>query len=337
MGRLSFHAKAHPLAMYQALEASAQASGKSVVLVECGWHANDFIAKAYADAARLACPSVQVLTLDGRKAEDRLTAWAGADVFCSLSDNIQETFGIVPIEAMAAGLPVVVADWDGYKDTVRDGLDGFRIPTLMPQAGLGGDLALRHALEIDNYDMYCGHTCSLVAVDIQAAASAFEKLFNSTELRHQMGEAGRARAQAVYDWKTVIAQYESLWAAQTELRIAGAKDLQPLGHPWPARMDPFHAFASYPTQALTPQTILALVDADAPTALQRAMAYLQLAMVDFAKFVLPTEDEIASVLQAASQPQTAQALLAGIAQERQAFVFRSLVWLLKLGVLKVVS
>jgi glycosyltransferase involved in cell wall biosynthesis len=337
MGRLSFHAKAHPLAMYQALEAAAQASGKSVVLIECGWHANDFIAKAYADAARLACPSVRVLTLDGRKAEDRQTAWAGADVFCSLSDNIQETFGIVPIEAMAAGLPVVVSDWDGYKDTVRDGIDGFRIPTVMPQAGLGGDLALRHALEIDTYDMYCGHTCSLVAVDVQAAAAAFEKLFNSAELRSQMGEAGKQRAQQVYDWKTVIAQYESLWASLNEMRVAQAKDLQPLPHPWPARMDPFHAFASYPTQALTPQTLLALVDADADTAITRALAYRQLAMVDFAKLILPTQAEIASVLQALSHPQTAQALLAGIAQERQAFVFRSLAWLLKLGVLKVVS
>ena len=74
-------------------------------------------------------------------------------MFCSLSDNIQETFGIVPIEAMAAGLPVVVSDWDGYKDTVRHGVDGFRISTCMPQAGLATDLALRHALEVDTYDM----------------------------------------------------------------------------------------------------------------------------------------------------------------------------------------
>ena len=36
MGRLSLHAKAHPLAMYQALETAAKASGKSVVLIECG-------------------------------------------------------------------------------------------------------------------------------------------------------------------------------------------------------------------------------------------------------------------------------------------------------------
>jgi|AntAceMinimDraft_12_1070368.scaffolds.fasta_scaffold10782_4 glycosyltransferase involved in cell wall biosynthesis len=345
MGRLSFHAKAHPLAMYQALESAAQATGKSVVLVECGWHANEFIEKAYADAAALACPSVRVVTLDGREAQDRLTAWAGADVFCSLSDNIQETFGIVPIEAMATGLPVVVSDWDGYKDTVRDGVDGFRIPTVMPQAGIGGDLALRHALEIDTYDMYCGHTCSLVAVDVQAAAKAFESLFNSPELRRQMGEAGRQRAQSVYDWKTIIGQYEALWAKQTELRLAAKAEadktgVKPLAHPWPARMDPFHAFASYPTQSLTPQTRLALVDADADTALTRALAYRQLAMVDFAKVILPGEAEIASVLSAAIQTQTAQtaqALVANIEPARQAFVFRSLAWLLKLGVLRVVS
>ncbi len=153
--------------------------------MECGWHANDFIAKAYAEAAALACPSVRVVTLDGRKAEDRHTAWAGADVFCALSDIIQATFGIVPIEAMAAGLPVVVSDWDGYKDTVRDGADGFRVPTVMPQASLGGDLAYRHALEMDTYDMYYGHTCSLVAVDVQATDKAFgETIVNAIAIGH---------------------------------------------------------------------------------------------------------------------------------------------------------
>jgi glycosyltransferase involved in cell wall biosynthesis len=338
MGRLSFHAKAHPLAMYQALEAAAQSTGKQVVLVECGWHANDFIAKSYADAAQLTCPSVRVVTLDGRQAEDRLTAWAGADVFCSLSDNIQETFGIVPIEAMAAGLPVVVSDWDGYKDTVRDGVDGFRIPTWMPPAGLGGDLALRHALEIDTYDMYCGHTCTLVAVDVQATAAAFAKLFSSAALRQQMGEAGRQRAVAVYDWKHIIAQYEALWAQQTELRLkAKSHDTPALAHPWPARMDPFHAFASYPTQVLTPQSLLALVDADANTAITRALAYRQLTMVDYAKVILPSEAEIRSVLQGAQSPSTASDLIEGTAQERRALVYRALVWLVKLGVLKVVA
>ena len=26
---------------------------------------------------------------------------------------------------MAAGLPLVVSDWSGYRDLVRDGVDGF--------------------------------------------------------------------------------------------------------------------------------------------------------------------------------------------------------------------
>ncbi len=337
-GRLSFHAKAHPLAMYQALEQAAQGlpAGQKVLLVECGWHANDFIVKAYADAAHTACPSVRVLTLDGRKAEDRQTAWASADVFCSLSDNIQETFGIVPIEAMAAGLPVVVADWDGYKDTVRDGVDGFRVPTLMPGAGLGADLAQRHALEIDTYDMYCGHTCSLVAVDVEATAQAFTRLFASPELRRQMGEAGRQRAREVYDWAVIIPQYEALWAQLGEMRKAQAPALKPLPHPWPARMDPFHAFASYPTALLTPQTVLGLVDADVQTAFARVGAYRQLAMVNFAKVMLPSEAEVQLVLNAAtSGAKTALELIQAIPAERQAFVFRTLVWLVKLGILKV--
>ena len=340
MGRLSFHAKAHPLAMYQALESATKATGKSVVLVECGWHANEFIEKAYTDAAQLACPSVRVITLDGRKAEGRETAWAGADIFCSLSDNIQETFGIVPIEAMAAGLPVVVSDWDGYKDTVRDGVDGFRIPTLMPEAGMGRDLAMRHALEIDTYDMYCGHTCSLVAVDVQATIAAFIKLFSSADLRHQMGEAGRMRSVEEYDWKNIIGRYEALWAKQTELRLSAKAEssknyLKHLTHPWPSRMDPFHAFANYPTQNLTTLTRLSLVDVEADAAINRAMAYRKLAMVDFAKAILPTELEIQSVLKAAQSPCTASALIEGMAQERRPIVFRGLVWLVKMNVLKV--
>jgi glycosyltransferase involved in cell wall biosynthesis len=340
MGRLSFHAKAHPLAMYQALQkAAAQLapSGQKVMLVECGWHANDFIQKAYQDAAQRACPLVKVVTLDGRLASDRETAWASADVFCSLSDNIQETFGIVPIEAMAAGLPVVVSDWDGYKYTVRHGVDGFRIPTCMPQAGLATDLALRHALEVDTYDMYCGHTCSLVSVDIEATAQAFVQLFESAELRQQMGQAGKQRAQQLYDWRAIIAQYEALWQEQTQLRLAAqtAKQGAALRHAWPARIDPFFAFESYPTQTLKPTSMLALTDLSVPDAQQRLNQYKTLAMVNFAKLVLPTDEEVASVFKAAAHgPVSAQAMLETITPSRQAFVLRSLVWLLKLGLLK---
>jgi glycosyltransferase involved in cell wall biosynthesis len=337
MGRLSFHAKAHPLAMYQALEAAARTlpPERKVVLIECGWHANEYIEKAYAAAAGTACPSVRVVTLDGRKAEERQTAWAAADLFCSLSDNIQETFGIVPIEAMASGLPVVVSDWDGYKDTVRDGIDGFRIPTIMPAAGLGGDLAFRHALEIDTYDMYCGHTCSLVAVDVDAAELAFCRLFTSSALRRQMGEAGRQRARELYDWSTIIPQYEALWTQQTELRKAQAGALLPTAHPWPARMDPFAAFSSYPTRQLTLQTVLGLKDVDVTTAMRRFSDYRQLAMVSFASLVLPMETELQAVLEAAADgPKSAAELVNSFTVERRPFVFRTLAGLIKMNILK---
>jgi starch synthase len=347
MGRLSFHAKAHPLAMYQALQRAAQSAklqGQKVVLVECGWHANEFIDKAYQEAAKLACPDVRVITLDGRKAYDRETAWASADVFCSLSDNTQETFGIVPIEAMAAGLPVVVSDWDGYKDTVRHEVDGYRIPTIMPAAGMAADLAYRHALEIDNYDMYCGHTCSLIAVDIEAAALAFQKLFASNELRERMGADGRARAQQVYDWRVIIAQYETLWAEQACLRIAAQVASKPAdaaavnkvsSATWPARLDPFYAFETYATHRLSEDTLLALVHTDAQQAIEAASAYRKLNMVNFAKQVLPSPEEVAQVLMNADLgSQSAKSLLDNIPQDRKFTVFRSLAWMLKMGLLK---
>src|SRR5690606_2286548 len=298
MGRLVFHAKAHPLAMYQALERAAATlpEDEKVVLVECGWHPNEPVVKAYRDAAALACPRVRVVTLDGRDPGQRKTAWAGADVFCSLADNIQETFGIVPIEAMAAGLPVVVSDWDGYRDTVRDGIDGFRIPTLMPGAGSGRDLALRHALGIDTYDMYCGHSCSLVAVDVEATAMAFSRLFASPELRRTLGAAGRQRARDVYDWSAIIPRYEQLWARQRQMRAELGGRFRPLAQPWPARMDPFTGFAGYPTRTLTADTRIELVDADADSAIRRVGEFRALRMIDFASQVIPDEGTVEGIL-----------------------------------------
>jgi len=336
MGRLSFHAKAHPLAMYQALEQAAKRTGKTVVLVECGWHANESIRQSFESAQQAVCPSVRCITLDGREAASRQQAWASADVACSLSDNIQETFGITPIEAMAAGLPLVVSDWDGYKDTVRDGVDGFRVPTLMPPAGLALDLAYRHALELDSYDMYCGQACALVSVDVTAATEAFVRLFESPELRARMGASGRQRAVEVFDWANIMARYEALWQSQDEQRAAASAAIKPLRHPWPARMDPLYAFAAYPSGVLKPDTRLALVDAELHTALQRLAQYAPLSMVRFAQASVLSEAEAQTVLrQLGGGPVTALQLVSECSHLRRKLVYRGLVWLLKLGLVRV--
>ena len=147
----------------------------------------------------------------------------------------------------------------------------------------------------------------------------------------------------MYDWKAIIGRYEALWAQQTELRLAAKEEadnnaVKPLAHPWPARMDPFHAFESYPSQSLTPQTLLALVDINTDIAITRALAYRQLAMVDFAKIILPTETEIRAVLQSQpdAMPREALEWVQAIPEDRRPFVFRALAWLVKLGVLRVV-
>jgi hypothetical protein len=83
--------------------------------------------------------------------------------------------------------------------------------------------------------------------------------------------------------------------------------------------------------------MLALTDLSVPDAQQRLNQYKTLAMVNFAKLVLPTDEEVASVFKAAAQgPVSAQAMLEAITPSRQAFVLRSLVWLLKLGLIKLV-
>jgi glycosyltransferase involved in cell wall biosynthesis len=283
LGRLSFHAKANPIPMYIALERIAKGMGKDrkVVLIECGWLPNDAVAKAFSDSRGLLCPTVRSLVLDGRDPEARTQAWAAADIFCSLSDNIQETFGLTPIEAMAAGLPVVVTDWDGYKDTVRDGVDGFAVPTVFAPPGAGAAAALRHAVELDTYDLYIAQIAATTTVDVDATTRAFEKLVDDPELRRRMGANGAARAREAFDWKVVIKAYEALWAELAEMREAGEGQAgRRATGVWPARPDPFDLFASFPTSVISARHKISRPDdvddreAAARIALRAAMANL---------------------------------------------------------------
>ena len=342
VGRLSFHAKAHPLAMYHALQAAGERTGKAIRLIECGWFANDYIEKAFEEAAHLACPSVRRLVLDGRDPLKRRLAWSAADVFCSLSDNIQETFGITPIEAMARGIPVVVSDWDGYRETIRHGVDGFRVPTISAPAGLGQDLARRHALEIDNYDMYCGYASSLVAMDIEAAVQQFTQLIQSEDLRRSMGRNGQERARHIYDWSVVLKEYAGLWTEQDARRKAATKPAA-LQLPWPSRADPFLHFSHYATAALELEDQLVVhPDMNRENLEEELSRRIDLAMVKYSQAVMLPTLELQQLLKAigASGSLVVEDILTTIAQEASPLrtaAYRSLCWLLKLGLIKRVT
>jgi len=231
-----------------------------VTLVECGWAANEGIERAFNEARGRLCPNVRSIVLDGRVPEQRRQAWGSADIFCSLADNIQETFGLTPIEAMASGIPSIVSDYDGYRETVRDGIDGFTIPTTASAPGSGADIAMSYALDIDNYDMFIGKAALATAVNTEATAVAMERLATNPELRAKLGATAARQAREVYDWRAIIPAYEALWAELGEIRKAAARQADGSGsrRRWPARLDPFTLFDHYPTDVLTASTRIRL-------------------------------------------------------------------------------
>lgn len=331
-GRLSFHAKAHPQQMFLALERAAQ-TGRRVHLVLCGWLANAAIDQAFHEAAAQLCPSVRLAVLDGRVASNQLDARAAADVFISLADNVQETFGLTPLEAMAAGLPCIVSDWNGYRDTVRDGADGYRIPTVMPGAGAGLDLAQRYDDGVDSYDAYCGHTSQAVAVDGAALRQACARLAGDAALRRRLGENARQRVREEFDWAVVFGRYRALWRELDERRRADALLGPALPAVVPDRLDPFELFATYPTMQITPAAMVELAP-DASLALLRQ--YRELAINRFAHASLPTLEEFGQIFGSiGSRPMQVDELLDALGPCDRATLLRGLAWLCKMDLLRI--
>jgi D-inositol-3-phosphate glycosyltransferase len=89
-----------------------------------------------------------------------------------------EPFGIVPLEAMACGVPVVASTVGGLIDTVVDGETGIHIPPRRPDR----------------------------------IASALRMLLSDASLRRRLGQAGVRRARSRYTWDHVaegtLAAYE---------------------------------------------------------------------------------------------------------------------------------
>ena len=331
-GHLSFHAKAHPQQMFSALE-RADKAGRQVHLILCGWFADAAIEKAFRDAAALLCPSVRLTVLDGREPDRQASAWAAADVFTALADNPQESFGLAPLEAMAAGLPCVVSDWGLDRDLVRDGVDGYRIPTTMPAPGAGLDLAQRYDDGMDSYDQYCGHMGQTVALDGARLAEGYARLIGDAGLRRELGDHARRRAQQEFDWTKVFARYRQLWSELDERRRADAVLTPALPHAAPDRLDPFVLFASYASVPVTPASLVELAP-DASLALLRQ--YRELAINHFAHASLPTLEEFGQIFGSiGSRPMQVDELLDTLGPCDRSTLLRGLAWLCKMDLLRI--
>jgi len=98
-----------------------------------------------------------------------------ADVLCAPS-LAGESFGMVLIEAMAAGTPVVASRIAGYSDVVTDGVDGVLVPVASPQA----------------------------------LAEELQSLWHEPERRAEMSAVGRASAQR-YAWPRVASEVAEVY------------------------------------------------------------------------------------------------------------------------------
>ena len=191
--------------------------------------------------------------------ERKRKLYAAADLFVSLADNHQETFGLTVIEAMAHGLPTVVSDFNGYRELVSEGQTGFKIPTYAsaseePWQDIAGLLD----------PSILGFVRSQkVALDLGRLAEALVALASSADLRRAMGEAG-AEASRAYRWASIIPQYEAMWAEQRDKALAARKAAEGTSAPAvpPSLLTPDFArvFGHFPTRTLgdaTPVSISA--------------------------------------------------------------------------------
>jgi D-inositol-3-phosphate glycosyltransferase len=204
-GRLSVENKCdfHPLIAWFATCSSLPTS--SILLI--GGHdlGNRASVELRRFSARVGGHSVMIWP--NPKHTERRLLLSAADAFVSLSDTTLEAFGLTVVEAMLAGLPVLASEWNGYKELVRHGQDGFLIPTTLPE-----DTRLYN--EISSLADMRPILSQSVVINMHDFQEYCTVLARNKPLRLELGAAARKRAEELYSWRTLVPRYEAQWRHQ---------------------------------------------------------------------------------------------------------------------------
>jgi len=257
LGRRSLLTKTDPWPAYQVLQGVAEKLKQPVWLIECG--PDDTAEQGnHFNSLRKYCSKLHFLRLGGEgpaKESDKKKALLACDVVFSLVDNIQETFGLSVAEAMAASKPVVASDWDGYRDLLRNGIDGFLIPSRWDDiaADVSFSLGWQQKIEISSFPMISGSLAQLVQLDLKAAESAVLTLLSNPSLARAMGKCARARAYELFSPDQVMPRFAGLFEQLKSIRLSSTSEfsIRP-----PLKLDPVRCFAGFASQQMPFDEIL---------------------------------------------------------------------------------
>jgi len=250
IARLSPHEKFDPLPIFIAMQAAVAKlpAGVKMHVVMCGQFRHPYARKVFEEGAARLMPDVGFLLLDGAKPETPQQALSGGDVYLFMIDNIQEAFGLAPVEGMAAGLPVLASDWDGLKDTVSAEA-GLRVKSRLLGPEHMANESLRMQSGVDSFVQYSAAVSAMTELDMGDMTAKIVALASNPDLRARLGQGALARAHSTYDWSVVIPQMQALWGEQAARKAAAsAKAHRIAGFALPVAPSPSLLFGGYPSE-----------------------------------------------------------------------------------------